>query len=307
MTDTYEARGPHLPDVLTRQAPWVYLFVAAALIHLGAAWLDWAGRGPLAPPQDLMTILGDRTQSVLVSLFGAALFIRHPDARRSLPLIAFGLGLMALGPLLTLIDAPITRFIDSLAPAGDEFVGTSPAVVAYHVFTSLVGIAAVIYVGVGLAIARRRPIHPAERSLTVVIAIVGIATVVLPYALVPLRLPTTPFEWALIAIGLVLSLLHALAWSYVIAVAFGAWMAGEAPRLGWGLALLASVLGLVLRILGAMVFVIGNLAGGLSQAALAAMGLVGTAGWALLLAAFAVGLPATDDPPEATQPGSAAG
>jgi hypothetical protein len=124
---------------------------------------------------------------------------------------------------------------------------------------------------------------------------------------VPLRLPTTPFEWALIAIGLVLSLLHALAWSYVIAVAFGAWMAGEAPRLGWGLALLASVLGLVLRILGAMVFVIGNLAGGLSQAALAAMGLVGTAGWALLLAAFAVGLPATDDPPEATQPGSAAG
>jgi hypothetical protein len=307
MTDTYEARGPHLPDVLTRQSPWLYVFIGAALIHLAAAWLDWAGRGPLAPPQDLVTMIAERTPSVLISLFGAALFIRHPDARRSLPLLAFGLGLMTLGQLLTLIDGPITRLIDSLAPSSEVFVGLSPAVVAYQVATGLIGIVAVLYLGAGLASARRRPIHIAERSFTGVVAIIGIATVVLPYALVPLQLPTTPFEWALVAIGLVLSLLHALVWSYVVAVAFGGWMAGEAPRLGWGLALLAGALGLALRILTAMLLVIGNLSGGLSQPALTAVGLLGTAGWVLLLAAFAAGLPAMDDPPEATRPGSAAG
>ena len=141
MTETYEARGPHPPDVLTRQSPWVYLFVGAALVHVAVAWIEWAGRGPLAPPQDLLTLLSERVDDALISLLGAALFIRHPDARRSMPFLAFGLGLLALGPLLQLVDTPVTQFIDSLAPTDAEFIGLSPAVVAYHVFTSPIGVA----------------------------------------------------------------------------------------------------------------------------------------------------------------------
>jgi hypothetical protein len=307
MTDTYEARGPHLPDVMTRQSPWVYPFVAAALIQLVLAWQQLVSSGTTPGLEDIYEVKF-RLDNVLMSLLGAALFVRHPDARRSLPLLAFGLGLMALGPLLDIVDRPVTQFLDSLAPSGEVFSGLSPAVIAYQVFTSLLTVAAVVYVGVGLADARRRPRHPAERSVLVVVMIIGIATVVLtlaPFGVSPL--PATPYEWVLLGIGFVVSLLHTLAWSYVIAVTFGGWIAGDAPHRGWGLALAASVIGLALRVVNTMLIVIASLSEQLSNDLLPVVSAAVTLSWLLLLVAFAVGLPATDDPPEATQPGSAAG
>jgi hypothetical protein len=306
MTDTYEARGPHLPDVMTRQSPWVYPFLAAALIQVVLAWQQLMGSGTAAGLDDVYGVKF-RLDNVLMSLLGAALFIKHPDARRSLPLLAFGLGLMALGPLLDIIDRPVTQFLDSLAPSGDVFTGLSPAVVAYQVFKSLITVAAVVYVGVGLADARRRPRHPAERSVLVVVLIISIATVVLtlaPFGFSPL--PASPYEWVLLGIGFVVSLLHALAWAYVIAVTFGGWIAGDAPHRGWGLALTAGAIGLALRILNTTLTVIASLSEGFSID-LPVVSAAVTLSWLLLLVAFGVGLPATDDPPEATQPGSAAG
>ena len=306
MTDTYEARGPHLPDVMTRQSPWVYPFVAAALIQVALAWQQLLGSGTM-PGLDDVYAVKFRLDNVLMSLLGAALFIKHPDARRSLPLLAFGLGLMALGPLLDIVDRPVTQFLDSLAPSGDVFTGLSPAVVAYQVFKSLITVAAVIYVGVGLADARRRPRHPAERSLLVVVLIISIATVVVtlaPFGFSPL--PASPYEWVLLGIGFVVSLLHALAWAYLIAVTFGGWVAGDAPHRGWSLALTAGAIGLALRILNTTLTVIASLSEGFSID-LSVVGVAVTLSWLLLLVAFAVGLPATDDSPEATQPGSATG
>jgi hypothetical protein len=303
MTDMYEARGPHLPDVMTRQSPWVYVFVAAALVHVWLALQQLSGRG-VTPGLDDVYQVSFRINDVLISLFGAALFIRHPNARRSLPLLAFGLGLMALGPLLNLVDTPVMLFLDSLAPSDTGFIARSPAVIAYKVLTSLVAIAAVFCVGVGLAHARQRPRHPAERPVLTLVMLIGIASVLL--ALIPLgtgRLPATQYEWVLLGIGFVLSLLDALAWSYVIAVAFGGWIAGDAPYLGWGLALAASAMGLVVR---AMFILIGYLSEPLSSDLLPVVSVAVTLSWLLLLVAFALGLPATADPQEATPPGSAA-
>jgi hypothetical protein len=312
VTETYEARGPHLPDVLTRRSPWVYLFVAAAFVHLAVAWIDWAGRGPLAPPQDLLTLLSERVNDALISLFGAALFVRHPDARRSMPLLAFGLGLLALEPLLRLVDTPVTQFIDSLAPSKESFIGLSPAVVAYNVFLSLIGIAAVLYVGAGLGDARTRPRRNIERSVLSLLVVIGILTVA--WGILPIggaQAPASPYEWVLVGIGLVLSLLSTLAWAYLIAVAFGGWLAGEEPRIGWRLALIAGVIGLILPVVSTILVVLGPLFQPVSSSFLPAFSVAGTLGWILWLAAFAVGLPAgssaTADPPEATPPGSEAG
>jgi hypothetical protein len=314
VTETYEARGPHLPDVLTRQSPWVYLFVGAALVHVAAAWWDWSGHA-IPNPQDLLSLLSVHGNDALISLFGAALFIHHPDARKSMPFLAFGLGLLALGPLLQLVDTPVTQFIDSLAPSDAEFIGLSPAVVAYHVFTSLIGIAGVLYVGAGLGDARTRPRRSVERSVLSLLLVIGILSVA--WQVLPIggaQAPGSPYEWVLLGIGVVLSLLYTLAWSYLIAVAFGGWIAGEEPQNGWGLAFVAGLVGLLLRVFGTISLVIVNLTQAVSSPLsplFPIIGIASTVGWALWLAAFAVGLPAgssaTADPPEATPPGSEAG
>lgn len=315
MTDTYEARGPHLPDVLTRQSAWVYLFVGAALVHIAVAWIDWSGRGPIAPPQDLVSLLWVQADAALISLFGAALFVRHPDARKSMPFLAFGLGLLALGPLLQLVDAPVTQFIDSIAPSDAEFIGLSPAVVAYHVFTSLIGVAGLLYVGAGLADARIRPTRGAERAVLSLLVVIGI--LIAAWQLLAVggaQAPASPYEWVLVGIGLVLSLMSTLAWAYLVAVVFGGWLTGEEPRTGWRLALVASFIGLILPVVSTILIVIGTLFQSASSPLFPLFGLVGLAGivgWILWLAAFAVGLPAgsaaTGDRSEATPPGSEAG
>jgi hypothetical protein len=308
MTDTYEARGPHLPDIMTRQSPWVWLFVGAALVHLAVPWLESAGSGALVQPQDLIQATKFRLNDVLISLFGAALFVRHPDARRSLPLLAFGLGLMALGPLLRLIDAPMTQFLDSLSPSGEAFMGISPAVIAFHVVTSLVSVAAITFVAVGLAGSRRHPKHRRERLMLIAVTVVSLATVaVMLVPFIRLSFDLTPFQWTLLLISHAVSLIGALARSYLIAVTFGGWLGGEAPPLGWAFAFGASVLGLIVGIVNAIFLVIAIWSAPVSSSIFSIVATLGSASWILFLAAFAVGLPATDDRSAATPLGSAAG
>jgi hypothetical protein len=295
MTDTYEARGPHLPDVLIRQSPWVYLFVAAAAIQLGLAWMD-------VNPVKL------HIDNALMSLLGAALFVRHPDAKRSVPRLAFGLGLIALGPLLDVVEGPVTQFLDPLASPDDMFSRLLPAFTAYRVFTSLIAVAAAAYIGFGLAGARRRPRHPAERFAPVVVAIISIAAAALalaPFGVRPSSIP--PYLWTLLGIEFVVMLLYSLAWAYVIAVTFGGWVAGDVPHAGWGLAFAAAAMGLAVRIISTTSILITTLSEPPALVLFQISGTAVTLSWLLLVVAFALGLPATADPREATPPGSAAG
>jgi hypothetical protein len=295
MTDTYEARGPHLPDVMTRQSPWVYPFVAAAAIQLGLAWMH-------------VNVAKLHIDNALMSLLGAALFVKHPDANRSLPRLAFGLGLIALGPLLDVVEGPVTQFLDPLALPDDMFSRLLPASTAYRVFTSLIAVAAAVYVGVGLAGARRRPRDPAERFVLAVVVIISIAAAALalaPFGVRPSSIP--PYLWTLLGIEFVVMLLYSLAWAYVIAVTFGGWVAGDVPRAGWGLAFAAAAMGLVVRIISTTSILITTLSEPPSLVLFQISGTAVTLSWLLLIVAFALGLPATDDRREATQQDSATG
>ena len=283
MTDTYEARGPHLPDVLTRQSPWVYLFVGVTIVH---AWL-------LVLQPELATA---RLTGVLISLLGAALFVRHPDARRTM---------LAFGTLIPIVDAPIVQFLDSLSPPSELFAGLSPALVAASTFTTLVAVAGALYLAVGLAAARQRAGTQVDRAIAVWLGAIGIVTVVI--GAIPVGVPSSSSEWLLFGIGLVLSLGSTLTWCYVAAVAIGGSLAGEAPRRGWGLAAIGSALQVVVFIITAVgsTFIVPE---GLRTPLVVAIAGAIIVGWACLLAAFALGLPAiTDDRPGATPPGSAGG
>jgi hypothetical protein len=124
--------------------------------------------------------------------------------------------------------------------------------------------------------------------------------------------PASPYEWVLVGIGVVLSLLSTLAWAYLIAVVIGGWLTAEEPRTGWRLALVAALIGgLILPVVSTILILLATLLQPVSGSFVPLYGLAGTIGWALWLAAFAVGLPAgssaTGDPPEATLRGSEAG
>ncbi len=302
-----EARPPHLPDRLTRISPWVVPFAVAALVHVWVVSREWAGLGPLADVDNVVAVAGARIPAIAASLFGAALFLRHPDARRTAPLLAFGLTLFVVQGLLAIVADPITRFLDGIAGTTDQGFPISPAVTAWSVFTTLVSVFAVLYTAAGLSTARRQPVASAARPLAVVLTSLAIVTVVLSFATIRWAdFAVSPWSLTTLAIGVVLALASTLAWSYLLVVTLSGWIAGESPRLGWALATVAAVMFVGIRVVIALPLGL-DLASDAGQATIAAIGHASTISWIVLLAAFVAGLPAMDDRPASTPTGSAAG
>jgi hypothetical protein len=293
---------------MSRVSPWVSLFVIAALAQVAAAWLDWRGLGPQAAPFDLTAAIVSRTGAIAATLIGAAIFVRHPDARRTLPLLVFAAVLLTIGQLAELVDAPVRRLLESIAPTADDGLAVSPASIAYSVFTTLLSVFAALYLGAGLAEARRNGPIRSERLLTIWLTVVGLAAVLI--SAIPIGQATvdaSPRTIVLFVIGLILSLLVTLTWCYVLVVTLSGWIGDEEPRRGWGLAALTAMIVLFVRIVVSVGSVM-SLPPAVQDVTLRAVAFGATLGWVLLLAAFLAGLPATTgDRPEATPPGSAAG
>jgi hypothetical protein len=298
-----EARPPHLPDVLTRQSPWAFAFAAIAVIQVVAALQrTWQSDVGLIDYSLLVSLL---IPSAIVPLLGVAVFVRQPEARRTMPLLVFGLAVLCGTELLTHVDGRIYEFL-----AGPELDVTSPGVVAYGVFKSLLRLFGILYVGAGIAAARQVGAWRGQRLLTfwlVAVAVIGI--VLGPLGVVPATADLTVGDLIGLILGVILALLVSLAWAYLASVTVGGALAGEVPRGAWKLGAVAVATLFALRVisgvliwLGEAGFTIGTITSYLSLAA-----------WLLLIVAFATGLPtpaavdATDDPPAATQPGSAAG
>jgi hypothetical protein len=301
-----DARPPHLPDVLTRQSPWMYAFAVVTAILV---WIAWRQVQP-AELQfvDYPSFVALVVTTAVFPLIGMIVFVRDRDARRTMPFLVFGLGLLSAVELLDALDTPIYE-----ALAGPEQTFDAPTVIAYGVFVSLARLFGIVYLGVGLASTRRLPSSRAERPLAVWLATLAVVGVVAgAVALGPPSTSGGAVDLVGSVIGLALGLGATLAWAYVAWVILAGMLAGEAPTRAWQLGALAISILFAFRVISGVFVVFGPGAQGLGFAAI----MVSLAAWIVLAVAFALGMPtptpdgqevATGDPPAATQPGSAGG
>jgi len=313
-----EPRPPHLPDRLTSISPWVLPFLALAVFQV---WL----LGTLQPRStDLSALvdywLGTRYQIVGIAgaLIGLALFLRHPNARNTLPQIASGAFLLLLAQVLGLLESTIDPLFVDLAPPTDEMSFFSPLMQAYSIFTSLVGIFAIAFIASGLSAARRYEDVGTTRGLAVLLAVLvftAVAYTTFGFAMVQDDLSGNSI--IIIAGALLANLFRSLALAYLVVVSVRGWVAQEQPRAGWRVAALGAGF-LLLELITPFIGVLPLAQDGL----VAAIGLiadVALVGWILLVVAFALGLPSTVpipddesarftlDRPATTTPGSAVG
>jgi hypothetical protein len=304
-----EPRPPHLPDaltqVLTRVSPWVIPFLLLAGTQVVASGLEWGAQWGLGEPGYGAAIFLITLPGVCASLLGAALFYRHPDAHRRLPMLAFGVVLLALTVLMGSAERPLDEWFSSRMPAGDDgwmFVADT----IYRAAINVVTIFGLVYIARGLEGARRSADVVSGRGLGIVVTAVAVAATVVSLAsLLPIVGASellTPVNLVAIGLGVVVT----LSWSYLFVITFGGWLAGERPRIGWLLVALAAGMEVTLPIL----FAVGSLVD-VSQFGVVGLqisGLLSIANWVLLLLAFVAGLPSTTaGPAGATSPDSGAG
>jgi hypothetical protein len=286
-----EARGPHLPDAVMRLSPWAIAFVAVAIAQLWFGYRAWAGQFAIPQPDTVPLLAHYLIPSAIVPLFGAALFIRHPDARRTMPALVFGLVLLTIVQLLTSIDAPIRAILDGLSSPDDGPV--SPANVAYAVFRSLLQLFAILYIAGGLSEARRATPSAAQRPLTLwlgALAVIGTVVSIASVAQFGIDL-SGPGGALVLAIDIALALFTSIVWAYLVAVTVGGVLAGDAPTMAWRLAALGTAIIFVFRLLAGIVIGVGE-----PWTSLVVLGgYVALAGWLLILVAFWLGLPALAD------------
>ncbi len=319
-----EARGPHLPDRLTRIPLLVWPFVILAVIQVAGIWVANStafATDPFYLVQAAFWSIAD----VTASLLGAALFLRHRDAIRTLPLVVVGVTLLAAEQVVQLLRAPLAPMLEAIMPvAADDFTSSGPVLVSTFYFwgAAILGIFGLVYLARGLDDARR---FEAPRTRVLATGLVVVAVVITVLGVVGnLRLPEGSIlggPW-LLAFNTALGLASLLATSYLVVVAFRGWRADEEPSLGWVLVALSGSVTLVVFLVLAVASVLEIQDFGLlSPMYSTARAIAGVA----LLAAFLLGLPSTDavawddeddvdevtdldptlDPPAVTTPGSA--
>lgn len=307
-----EARPPHIPDVITRQSPWLYVFALLAVYQIIAGWRSWSGEFPIPTSDQIPLLAYSLIPSSIVPLMGVALLLRRPDARRSMPLLVFGLVLLSGVTLLEEFDTPVYEALSG----GDPSQSSSPGVVAYAVFKSLARLFGLVYIAAGIASARSQAPTRMQRAVSIwLVALAVVAIVITPLGPISILSSPTMAEIIAAGIGLILTFLVTLAWAYLVSTTVGGWLAGEAPNGAWALGALAATILFAHRIFAQLIVWFGESAFGISQVA----GYISLVAWVLLLIAFAMGLPspapsaatgededATGDRQAATPPGSGA-
>jgi len=300
---------PHLPDALTGVSPWVIAFLIMAGIQVFAGWLEWVSRHDQQHPIRAINLLVIGLPGFCSTLLGAALFYRHPDALRRLPLLVFGVALLTIVALLDLWKGPwsSSAFLPEIFPRFPEWgfgVNESTLILGgiYMAAMNVVVVFGLLYLARGLDGARRSAPVVSGRILGIALTIVALIS-----AGVSLESVLTYYEPGDIMIpldvmALVMRLISALAWSYLFVIAIGGWLAGERPRAGWLLVALAAGIEIAIRtLLDGLV--------NIQQSAFTVIFVAAVANWVLLLLAFVAGVPstATPDRPAVMTPGSGAG
>lgn len=238
-----EARGPHLPDVLTRSP------VAWAFVILALARLIWFVRetqlGPAPELATYVSYVAGVIPAVASVLAPAALLLRHPDAPTRARTLFVGTVLMALGEGLRVLGVPLQPIFEQVTPGSEETPYLVPLALIYSSAVALLSTYAIASIGLGLAQRRRF----ADRSGTWLIALVAVLFVLLmaaarvdgilklPFDVIPM----TPTVILYLASTVVLGILSVAAWAYLAAVTVRGARAGEEPESGWTIGALASL------------------------------------------------------------------
>lgn len=277
--------------------PMVWILILFALVDL--AWnIVNANLPATANLADDLFYAIQVVPSVVAFLIPAAFLARHRDAPAGLPVLLLGTLLLALVQILFAVADPLHALFETLTPASDDVPFLVPLAALYGGLTLLLGAIALGLVARGLADSRRYFDRGASLSAPLVAVMSIFATVVGILAVTRLSLPDGPLPTSYLVYlvsTVVLGILRVIVWTYLLTTAIGGWRAGEEPRGGWMLATLAGAVVLV-----ALVLV--NLAGVLDiqdTTIVAAYGWLITilyaGGHLVLLAAFAIGLPALEE------------
>jgi hypothetical protein len=238
-----EARGPHLPDTVTRLRALVWVFLL-----LGAARLIWFVReSPPVAPYDLATIVtygAAIAPSVVVVLFPAALLLRHPDATDRARTLLLGMVLFTIIEAMRVLNPPLRPIFEQLTPGSQETPYLVPLVLVYDAAIALLGSYALANIALGLAQARRYEDPSGARVVTAVmvvaVSLVAVGGIVSVSQLPLDEIPMTPTVIAYLISSLLLSVAFAAAWAYVAAVAIRGAQSGEKPVSGWSVAAIGS-------------------------------------------------------------------
>lgn len=276
-----EARPPHLPDVLTRQSPWAVVFAVIAVLEIVLAWRSWSGQFAIPQPDEIVRLVYLLIPSAVVPLLGFVLFIRRPDARRTMPLLVFGILLISAVTLISEFDPQVYGAL--IGDAGDPV--DAPVLTAYIAVQSVLRVVGLLAVAAGLAAARTEAPSRLQRPLAIGLGALAGGLMVINLVAIGLFVPNMQLPAGLV--GIALTLLTSLAWVYLLYTTVAGWMAEERPRRAWGLGALAISYLIVYRLFGDVSLWFGEAAFGFSQF----LSYVSFAAWLLLLVAFATGLP----------------
>jgi len=288
-----DARGPHLPDVVTRNwAPGVFVLLAIGYVVWYATHLTFAPDASLA---DFVVYVLQAVPATTAILLPAAILLRHPDAWSTVRTLLFGAILYAVVQAMLILADPLQAFFETLTPATDDLPFLVPSSAIYNGLISVVAAFGLGYMAVGLSIARR---YTDTRSRWVTGWFVPVATifatVVGVIAVSRLDLSGTPMTPPLaiyLGSSVILGVLRFAVWAFLSSVVTRGWLEGEEPRSGWGLASIGTWLVLltlaIVNVTGVISIaddIFGTLLGYFIVIAYAG-------GHLLLLLAFLVGLP----------------
>ena len=287
---------------LARRGPftltWPVIAVAAVTVLAvepfvsdWATWPRWLASDPAGFGSWVVSTLIPR---LALPLVGAALFLRHPDAHRRLPLLVMGAGLLAIEPLVT---RGARWLVDTLVVgSGGGFHSTTSASMVVVLLAGLSSAFGFAYLGRGLAATRQYEDRGSVRWLVVLVlgtaiawgALTTVAAASLPAVGDRIEGPVLIALWAMGAVASV------VAGGYLAIIATRGAQAGERGRRAWTLATVGAW-GILLAPLAMGVISVGwsvpGLASELTSAAYQVLALVSSAAHILFLLAFLDGLP----------------
>jgi hypothetical protein len=243
-----EARGPHLPDALTRSVRAVpilgWLFILLAAFDL---W--WNAGDILANPSGIdagsiaLAAMG-WLPAVATCLFGAALLARHRGALSTHRILFIGILLLVLVEGVRIASVVWSDQIAAFARDPDDLSPISPGTLGVSITSAVFRVFGLVLVARGvLGVRQFEEDLNADRRMTIItlvsipLIIASVVSVVVYVATLELA-TLSAITIAYLILGALVSALAVAAFAYLTTIVTAGWAAHERPRGAWRFAAL---------------------------------------------------------------------